>query len=446
MSTYLQLLRIACWQHPLQRVLTVAGAALLVIGPFLPVALSPPGSRLPQTFLGAMLVLITPILLGGAWWRALSAPRSLRLAPHGRLRLLLAVFAVVLTGTLFWLGCYVLAFVVQVPPQYRPGFGDYALMFTLTLVAATYVSIGPFIASHSPAGLLAALALWLLPGLLLRSAGVEMPAGAWQHPPGWTALAAIWLVFSVWYLRARRIASPGWLKPGGHLLFVPEAVAVPRGLSRGRGVDGLLLGGATVPRLALQWLGVVFLLLLVQALIAHYADSEPLNVVAMMFWTLSLGAIVSGALGLAIAQRSRALWLLAGLDRPALYRRCEGLLLRACVGLGLAFGLLFALLWSTLAPHPPWRWQYLLASLLVPGLATAWLGLTQVKRIVWCDAPAAVVLGAAWYVGTTQPLFGVSGREPWGLIVAEALGALVLREVARRRWATVDWPRGATPR
>jgi len=446
MSTYLQLLRIACWQHPLQRVLTVAGAALLVIGPFLPVALSPPGSRLPQTFLGAMLVLVTPILLGGAWWRALSAPRSLRLAPHGRLRLLLAVFAVVLTATLLWLGCYMLAFLVQVPPQYRPGFGDYASMFTLTLVAATYLSIGPFIAWHSPAGLLAALCLWLLPGLLLRTAGIEMPAEVWQRPPGWAALAAIWLVFSAWYLRARRIAPSGWLKPGGQMLFVPEAVAAPRGLSPRRGVDGLLLGGATIPRLALQWLGVVFLLLLVQALIAHYADSEPLRVVAVMFWTLSLCAIVSGALGFAIAQRSRALWLLAGLDRAALYRRCEGLLLRAGLGIGLAFGLLFALLWSTLAPHPPWRWQYLLASLLVPGLATAWLGLSQVKRIVWWDAPAAVALCAAWYVGTAQPLFGISGRESWGLLAAEVLGAVVLREVARRRWATVDWPRGVTPR
>ena len=446
MSAYLQLLRIACWQHPLQRVLTVAGAALLVIGPFLPVSLSPPGSRLPQTFLGAMLVLVTPILLGGAWWRALSAPRVLRLAPHGRLRLLLAAFAVVVTGTLLWLGSYALAFLVQVPPQYRPAPGDYALMFTLTFVAATYVSIGQFIASHSPAGLLAVLCLWLLPGLLLRSAGIEMPAEVWQHPAGWAVLAAIWLVFGLWYLRARRIAFSGWLKPGAQLLVVPEAVAAPRGLSRQRGIDGLLLGGATIPRLALQWLLVVFLLLLVQALIAHYADSEPLHVVAVMFWTLSLGAIVSGALGFAIAQRSRALWLLAGLDRAALYRRCEGLLLRACAGLGLAFGLLFALLWSTLAPHPPWRWQYLLASLLAPGLAAAWLGLTQVKRMPWIDAPAAVALLAAWYLGTSQPLLGHAGREPWGLLAAEALGALVLRELARRRWATVDWPRSVAQR
>jgi hypothetical protein len=166
----------------------------------------------------------------------------------------------------------------------------------------------------------------------------------------------------------------------------------------------------------------------------------------MLFSTLSLSAVVSGALGFAIAQRSRALWLLAGLDRAALYRRCEGLLLRACLGTGLAFGLLFVLLWSTLAPHPPWRWQYVLVSLVLPGLAAAWLGLTQVKRIVWFDVLVSLAIVAAWYYGTVRPLFAPAGRETWGFLAAEALGIVVLRELARRRWARVDWPRDTSSR
>jgi hypothetical protein len=446
MRTYLQLLRIACWQHPLQRVLTVAGLALLGIGPFLPVALSPPGSRIPQTFFGATLILITPIVFGGIWWRTLSAPRTLRLAPHGRLKLLLAAFAIAVTGVLLWLACYVYAFQVQVPAQYRPGIGDYVTMFVLSFVFATYVSIGQFIASHSPAGLLASLGLWLLPPLLLRMAGIEFPAAYWQRPLGWAALAAIWIAFGIWYVTARRISPPGWLKAGGQTIFVPEMVAVPSALQLRRGFDGLLLGGSTVPRIALQWLLVVFLLLFVQVLVAHYADSDPVHVVAMLFSTLSISAIVAGALGFAIAQRSRSLWLLAGLDRAALFRRCEGLLLRACLGTGLAFGLLFALLWSTLARHPPWRWQYVLASLVLPGLAAAWLGLSQAKRNVWLDVLVSAALVGAWYSSAVRPLFEAAGRESWGLLAVEALGVIVLRELARRRWAAIDWPRSVAQR
>jgi hypothetical protein len=441
MNTVLQLLRIAVWHHPVQRALTLAGAALLLVGPFLPVALAPPGSRIPQTFFGASLVMITPILFGGLWWRRLSAPRILSLVPYGRLKLLLAAGAVALVGVGAWLVCYAYAFQVQVPAMYRPGAGDYLVMFVVTAVFATAVSIGPFIASHSPAAMLAALGLWLLPGHLLRLAGVGYPADLWQRPAGWAALAAVWVVFGVWYLQARRISPPGWLKAGGQVISLARAGRAPRAVTPGRGLDGLLLGGSTVIELALQWFAVVFVLLLVQALIAHYADSDPLPVVALLFSTLSLSAVVAGALGFAIAKRSRALWLPAGLDRAALYRRCEGLLLRACAGLALAFGLLFVLLWATLAPHPPWRWQYVLTSLALTGLAAAWLGLAQVRRHAALDSGVSLVLLAAWLVGTVGPLFAPTAHDAWGVLAAEALGVVLLRELSRRRWAAVDWPR-----
>lgn len=439
MSTWLQLLRIAFWQRPLQRVLVVAGLSFLLVGPFLPVALSPPGSRLPQTFFGATLVLITPMVCGGIWWRMLSAPRIVRLAPHGRLKLLFAAAGIAVAGSLLWLACYAYAFQVQVPLQNRPTLGDYLVMFTLTLVFATHVSIGQFIASHSPAGLLAALALWVLPGLLLRAAGIEQPAAYWQRPEGWVALAVTWVVFGVWYVRARRIASPGWLKAGDQSLFVMQAGLRAGPVSPRRGFEGLLLGGSSVPGLALQWLLATCVLLGVQGLIAHYAASDPVPAVAMLFTTLSISTVVAGAVANAIAQRSHTLWLPAGLDRAALFRRCEGLALRVCAALAIVCGLLFALLWATLAAHPPWRWQYVLASLLVPALAVVWLGLAQVKRSAWVDVPLGAAIVAAWYAGTVVPLFSASGQERWGLLLALAVGAAGLRELARRRWQRVEW-------
>ena len=38
--------------------------------------------------------------------------------------------------------------------------------------------------------------------------------------------------------------------------------------------------------------------------------------------------------------------------------------------------------------------QYVLASLVLPGLAAAWLGLMQVKRIAWFDTLASLAIVA----------------------------------------------------
>lgn len=443
MSTWLQLLRLALWQHPLQRALTVAGFALLLATPLLPAALDPPGSRVPQLFLGATLVLITPIVFGGYWWRLLSAPRSVGLAPHGRLRLLAAALGIALAAVLLWMACYAAAFLVQGPALYRPHTADYLMLLPLTFVFATWVGIGQFVASRSPAALLAVLAAWLVPPALLRLAGIGFPADYWQHPAGWAVPVLAWVAFGAWYLRARRIAPPGWLKAGGQTVFVPAAAVLPGQVAPGRGFDALLLGGGTVARIALQWLAAVFVLLLVQVLVAHYAHSDPVQVVAMLFATLSICTLVSGAIACSVARRSRTLWLLAGLDRQALYRRCEGLVLRVCAGLAAAFGLLYALVWSTLAPHPPWHPLYGALSLALPALAAAWLGLSQARRWFWFDLAASLLVVAGWWLGAVLPLFRAApGTEPWALLAAEALFVLLLRETARRRWAQVDWPRG----
>ena len=194
-----------------------------------------------------------------------------------------------------------------------------------------------------------------------------------------------------------------------------------------------------MPGLAAQWLLAVAVLVGVQLLIAQYVASDPRHVVAMLFTTLSISTVVAGAVANAVAQRSRTLWLPAGLDRAGLFRRCERLVLRVCAALGVVFGLLFALLWATLAAHPPWRWQYVFVSLLVPGLAAAWLGLAQVKRTGWVDVPLGAAIAATWYAGTVVPLFSAAGQERWGLLVALAGGAAGLRELARRRWQRAEW-------
>ncbi len=99
MSTFLQMLRLAFWLNPLQRVLTCIGIALVVVEvlytlfhglAFLSSSASTRGLH----------VSAASLLMGGVYWRIVSAPRIVRLAPHGRARLLAGVLGVVLVVAL----------------------------------------------------------------------------------------------------------------------------------------------------------------------------------------------------------------------------------------------------------------------------------------------------------------------------------------------------------
>ena len=61
---------------------------------------------------------------------------------------------------------------------------------------------------------------------------------------------------------------------------------------------------------------------------------------AMLYGTLSLSAIVIGAISFAIAGRSRGLWLSAGRSRLQLHAWCERLMLRVALAIALPLALL----------------------------------------------------------------------------------------------------------
>jgi hypothetical protein len=444
MKTFLQLLRIGFWMLPLQRWLTVIGAAVLVGGQVLHLPFNMPGSTLPVTFFGAALMMAVPLLAGGAFLRMLSASRALLLRPHARGRLLGSALAILLLVTCSWLLCYWMAF-LQAPPQYRPGAEAYLLMFAMTLSFGTQCAITLFIASRSPRWTLLVLLIWQLPGLLLHFLGVVDAARLLGGPVSLATSLVVWMVFGIWYLRVRRIHASAWgkhasawgKKAEGDTGAAAEPVRAP--VSREQAMSRWLLAGVTPLQLGMQCLLAALAVLALQWVFAHGNEARVLN--AMMFGTLSIVAAVGGAISRAMAGHARALWLAAGRTRLQLHGWTERQMLRVLLAISAAVLLAGMLVWTLTASRPALPLAYVLCALLAPGLAAAWLGLMQQHRRGLFDVLAGLAILASWFHGLVQPLYVDSAAARWDIFAAQLGLALLLREVACVRWRSADWRR-----
>ncbi len=436
MRTFLQLLRIGFWMLPLQRWLTVIGAAVLVGGQVLRLPFNMPGSTLPVTFFGATLMMSVPLLAGGVFLRMLSASRVLLLRPHARGRLLGGVLGILLLVTCTWLLCYWMAF-LSAPPEYRPGLEAYLLMFATTLSFGTQCAITLFIASRSPLWTLLVLVIWQLPGLLLHFLGVVDAARLLGGPVSIAMSGFVWMVFGIWYLRARRIHASAWGQKAQSAAATAEPVVVPA--SREQAMTRWLLAGVTPLRLGLQCLLAALAVLALQWVFARGSESRVLN--ATMFGTLSIVAAAGGAISRAMAGHARALWLAAGRTRLQLHGWTERQMLRVLLAIFAAVLLAGMLVWALATPKPALPVIYLMFAMLAPGLAAAWLGLMQQHRRGLFDALAGLAILASWFYGLVQPLYVDSAAARWDIFAAQLGLALLLREVAYVRWRSADWRR-----
>jgi hypothetical protein len=435
-STFLQLLRVAFWMLPLQRWLTVIGAAVLVAGQLLDLPFNMPGSTLPLTFLGASLMMIVPLLAGGVFLRMLSMSRALLLRPHARARLLAGVIGILLLVTCAWTLCYWLAF-LPVPVKYKPNAASYLLMFAMTLSLGTQCTVGLFIASRSPLWTLLVLFTWQLPGLLLHLLGVENAARLLGGPVSLGVSAAVWLVFAIWYLRARYVPASAWGRkdePTPSRAEQASATAV----SREQAMLRWAMGGSTPLRIGLQCLAAAIVMLWIQWILAHDSGMHPLH--AMMFGTLALVAAVSGVASSRMAASARSLWLQARRSRLQLHAWMEWRMLAVVSAVFAAVLLVGVALWLA-APRPLLPPAYLFCALLAPGLGAAWLGLMQQHRRSLFDALAGLAVLAGWFQGLVQPLYVGSATARWEVLAAQLGLALLLREVAYVRWRSADWRR-----
>ena len=324
MRTLLQLLRIAFWMLPIQRALTVLGAGIAIVSLVVPLPVNPPGSSLPSLFLGILLMVLVPMVAGGAFFRMLSSPRSVLLLPRAKPRLLTGMIAVACGSTMLWILAYVVTMELYSPPGESPDLEAYSMMFVLTLSFVTQASIGIFIASRGPFWALLALGLWQLPALLLNVLEVE---DAPRLLTGWVGLAGIpvaWAIFGVWYLRTRRIGGVGWTARSTDPAVKHGALAEAP-LTREQAMERWLLGASTPLRIAAQWFAGAVVLIAIQWLLGRH--SPPRAVSGMAFATLSFCAVVTGAVAYSITTRSRGLWLTGGRLRVPLHGWCERLTL-----------------------------------------------------------------------------------------------------------------------
>lgn len=451
MKTFVQMLRIAFWMLPIQRWLTSMGLLVVVLALRFGDRLDMPGGNLPIVFLGVALMVFTPAVAGGVFLRMISAPKAVGLLPRARGRLLAGALSVAIVAVLLWTGSYVAVMSFGPLPRgaSRPESWQYALLFVLSLSFATQCVIFQFIAARGPVWLLAALGLWTAPSVAVRLLDLQDASRLVAGPVMLAGIAAAWLLFGAWFLRVRTIGASAWLAGGAVSGFsltarAPRAMYTPA--TREQAMERAVLGLGSFFTIGGAWLLCAGALVGVQLLLARQHELKPIFV-AVLFVTLSCAGLAAlGPIGYLISARSRGLWLVGERSRAELHAWCERRLLRASAAILVPFVALTALLWLTLTPRPVLPPAYLLAAMIAPGVVAACFGLVQVGRLnVAVEILCGALVLAGWFFGLAQPLFGRATEAPWRFVVAQLALAAVLREVARRRWLAVDWPRAQHP-
>ncbi|MEO8314931.1 MAG: hypothetical protein ABI645_09070 [Pseudomonadota bacterium] len=463
MRTFLQVLRLAFWINPLQRVLTCIGVVFIVTIGVGALSNSPPylvwhRGYLPidLLFSGSIIATIATLLMSGVYWRIASAPRIVRLAPRGRTRLIAGIIGVVLLVALLW-AVYWRFSAQWVHPEFPVSLTTYLAGVADSALLPSVAVVGLFIASRSPLAALAVLILLVSPGVASVLFDVNllgyMRGRILFSSPGPGALmllALIWIPFTIWYLRARRISPPAWLGGDGQDVLATNMVSWARPRSRRVALERQLLGGITIVRFGLQWFVVLGLLLGLQWLLLRVGEpSEPAVVARVMYASLCICPVVTTVVSFAAIRRSRALWLLTASTRGEFFACVELILRRLHVVMMLVFASWLAVLWFSeyWQPGPGMDRIWLLWGL-------SWLGLFAIyaQFAGWPKWPVAIVAAGATF--SVWGFFDAPASNHWSqaaegltatsLIVTAGVASIALRWHAHRRWRKGDFPRAVT--
>lgn len=412
-----------------------------------------------------MGIAIPCLIMAGVYWRIISAPRIVRLAPHGRWRLLAGVMAVVLLSALFsmvmrWLplaGSLILEWKVVA------GIHDYEIVTGIAMAALVFSAavLGLFVASRSPLAALLLLVVVLSPVVVATDIVFDLATPYHGYQGADTRrqilpllsllplLAMIWIPFAMWYLRERRISFPGWLSNGGQDVLATSLVSQTPPKSRSEALQRQLLGGTTVGRFGAQWFVILGLLLGLEWLLARLANNDPALMARVMYASICFGPVVTTVVSFAAIRRSRSLWLVTSSTRAELFKCVSGILGRLSAVMALVFAIWLTVLWYTLA----WR----------PGTETNLFGVTpfHFSMLLWLGWFAITAQLAGWSrwtsaiiaVGalvTTAWLSSMAVPNAGNGALALALALLLiciwsvtfaLRRQAQRHWREGDFPR-----
>jgi hypothetical protein len=416
----------------LLRAITPVGLLVGIVGSALFLYLPPltGGSGAPSRFSLAQEAFFTflPVVglmcfvFGGsllpALFARLASSHYLYVLPHGRTKLLVSAFATVALPSLF-------AALIVTTYYYKMPFSlDFVFQraIAVSFVTISFLYVVLWLTGKSgPIGLLIG-SFVMVATLVLPLRFIAMPSTSLVIP--WTACALLWCVFATSFLLAPRLKAP--------LGRLRHTFAQLTGSSyRGGGEIDLLVGTARPWTLAAGQIVPIAIATYVMSVVAWAP-------VAWVFF-LTIISITTGAVASLAATRGRALWLRTRWTRAELFRHVENAFWRYnCWTLGVLLLLLVAIGDSLGVPT---RMLAFGMGLLALGTTlSTYIGLIVTARIGWRDAALAVVVILALM---RTAFLATLPTIPAPTIVTYELGltalALIVRELARRRWSRLDW-------
>jgi hypothetical protein len=388
---------------------------------------------------GVITAVISPVLMGAVVFRSLSAPRGIQLIPKGRLQLLLGAASVQLTIAAFLSG--VLSIMVTA--------GSFAALFVVTYAALTLQFLGYFLVSRSRFGgfWLLSLPVWAR----LVSATLQNPQlrTVLATPAGLGGVLAIsllaWLAFAIGYLTVRQIQLPHWNNFG--ISGRQRSESTPqnsrslreRRFTRRDAIQTVLTGGPRQQRVLVAMLMALVLILVVTVTASSYlprgAGYAIVSLICMMAGPLT------GSVAAVMAQRAKPLWLQSGLGRLELFAALEVRSWRVVLPVSVLCAALAAG-WLAATAQPlvlsAWNVSVLVTPLASGALFTyAQLQFVRGRRIL--DILLLALAIGLWMIEFFSVVAGAELSVVTDLLAAQIILVPVLRGLALRRWANIDW-------
>jgi hypothetical protein len=431
----------------LQRALLGVSLLVMVGGPLI-LTISPPSHEHMPAFLDFELglpltmSLAGTLLIGAVTFRATSALHTLWFIPYARLRLAISVLlAEVILTTLVTI--YV-ALLHRATPMAPLSWGSLTGTFIGTLAIMTLLVLWVFfLLSATPWVRWMSVILGFVGALLALQRRWSVSEVTGISAADFLALVAIIAssLFTVWYLRARRISVlPGDAWSSGLVLDAKASDTIAA--TRRSVINLYILGQSSVLRACLGALGPpLFFNTFTLFMFWSKGVPRPDLAGALLPLMILLIGLAGSQFGSDFAQRSRTLWIRSGYTRRELFEMAERLSLRCLAFTAAPLLALSAVEWILLVPKAfDWRFPLLVAS--STAICGVYVGLTNVKR-EWWNYPALVVFClVSCSTATPDSPFFLDARNsslPFMIPMAQVVAALALRSIAQRRWQRLDW-------
>jgi hypothetical protein len=414
---------------PMTRALTVCGILSCLISLYVVTYLPQSEHMLAFAWVGQMLFFLgsslMPVMVG-----RLARGHAGRVLPHGRWKLLLSMLLTVLIVALPAGLLAPFAFVAGMSePASALGGHPKLVEYTIDLAWVVYTSfviiagwlylVMWFMSERNVAG--------FAKGMLVIVILMFMPAREIQELSATTRwnleqLAVAWTVFGALFL--------AWPRLKNVRARLGRVATGPRDFSRGtsgREVDLILGTGNPWLFLAAQLIPIVI------------ASRVGIDLPSVWLYFLTIFSTVNGAIAGQAAERSRALWLRSGWSRPELFAAVEKSFLRHN-GIVLVLLLMLMGVIGVRAGFARGLMAMGLPLVVLGTLASTYLGLTLTRGLRWFEASLGVTLMLT--LMAVSQMLGTQPAQLTAVIVIEvalAVSVVVLRKLAQRRWASIDW-------